>query len=549
MEDAFRSLIHDSNGCLKTYCNAGGDINLRNYHGDTLLIAAIKDGKEAKAREIIEIGCDVNKPDVNGRTPLAWCARMQHTHLLEYLEDHGAFVDQTKDRQLLLDATVLTGSISMINFANENGLSIRGPDGNFLLVEFILKSNFEASQFLIQNGIDVNHPDATGRLPIVESVRNPNVKIINVLITEGTDVNQLDGQGRLPIVESIQRTDIIDLLIVNGADVNKRDRNGRVVIAESAKMNNMERVSYFIEKGADINQKGEDDRVAISHAILNGNIDMVDKLLELGADCNIPDVFKNSPLDITINHHQKQLALAERILRHPKAVVNINKHLYNVCFNRYSNKYLSMLISYGADPFQVVPEVNMTSFEKMAVCISFFAKTLVDTDFVTNPKWIILLKECPCVTSHMRRNPIFKLLTCKSFKLFHQYFCSHADELVSVEQIRWKPIQMQRFSNNILNMVVQVIKLGAVFSTQNIWKCSEEKCLCAELRHKFKLNLNELFDKKLTFHRIQTGSPTSLLQQCRTAIRKSLGLSCVRKVKQLPLPNSLLKFLLFEKEL
>lgn len=81
IHDLFQSLYHGNNKLLTKYKAGNGDLNFRGAEGYTLLIKTIIDKNLDKFQFLLNLGCDVNKQDSNGNTPLIWSVRTKQNDI------------------------------------------------------------------------------------------------------------------------------------------------------------------------------------------------------------------------------------------------------------------------------------------------------------------------------------------------------------------------------------------------------------------------------------------------------------------------------------
>ena len=115
---------------------------------------AVKQGNLAEVQRWLDRGVDINKPDINGNTPLHWATFNGHQNIVEYLIDHGANVNQPDNRectplltaalmghQNILEYLITHGAVSVINQqSNFDDIPLHCPalNGHQNTVEYLI---------------------------------------------------------------------------------------------------------------------------------------------------------------------------------------------------------------------------------------------------------------------------------------------------------------------------------------------------------------------------------------------------------------------------
>jgi ankyrin repeat protein len=88
----------------------------------------------------------------------------------------------------------------------------------------LLDSNitFKKAHELIENGADVNEPDAFGQTPLYYTNYS---KVAQLYIENGANVNHVDNNGHTPLFK-VNNKAMAELFIQHGADVNHKDKYG-----------------------------------------------------------------------------------------------------------------------------------------------------------------------------------------------------------------------------------------------------------------------------------------------------------------------------------
>lgn len=225
---------------------------------------------------------DINAPDADGTTPLAWAV---------YNDDLAAVQS-------------LLRSGANPNLANRYGvtpLSLAATNRDLAMTRALLKA-----------GADVNAKLPSGTTVLMTAARTGNPEIVRLLIEHGADV-KAKGQayGETALIWAVQENhpEAAQVLIAHGAEVNGRtdaikrekDRFGLegvltilphgdwTPLMYAARQGSLEAAQTLVKAGADVNAADPDGATALMVAIINGHYDTAAMLADKGANPNITD--------------------------------------------------------------------------------------------------------------------------------------------------------------------------------------------------------------------------------------------------------------------
>lgn len=219
------------------------------------LFTAISDGDNAKVKELLAQDKSVlNERNNNGYTPLTYAVTNINLEIVKTLVD---------------------------NKADLNAQNSEGQTAAYLAATLL--GNDEITQYLLNNGADVNIPESQRGNTIMHFVASvdPNhvggenalSNIINHLVTEcGADINKknLDGNTPLLIAASKKKFATVDALIQNGADQNIQNSDGRSFAHYAAPDLNIKYSKKLSKEGADLSLKDKDGKTAADVAFDSG---------------------------------------------------------------------------------------------------------------------------------------------------------------------------------------------------------------------------------------------------------------------------------------
>ena len=242
----------------------------------------------------LAFAADVNAPDADGTTPLAWAV---------YNDDLPAV-------QRLL------GSGADPKIANRYGvtpLSLAATNRDAAMTEALLKA-----------GADPNAKLPSGITVLMTAARTGNPDIVRLLIEHGADVNAKGPEyGETALVWAVEENHAAaaQVLISHGADVNARsaelkhekDRFGLegvltilphgswTPLMYAARQGSLDAARTLVDAGANLNLTDPDGTTALVFAIINGHYDTAAMLTERGADPNIADSAGMAALYATVD--------------------------------------------------------------------------------------------------------------------------------------------------------------------------------------------------------------------------------------------------------
>lgn len=325
------------------------DIKLVNFPyegGETPLHTAAYDRNEDIVRCLINHGAEIDKPMVDGGTPLYG---VMQGFILEGFSRYvleGAtlenIIEGFKRGGILLGADAVNNiresiiernkccnviKILLENGANANGVTNDtkplmlaweykfynaveslieyGADVNVIPLTDVILQGYSVAfiEYLIDHGVDVNKKNADGAAPLHAAIQvNDPISatyLVKTLLENGADVNMEGCKGTTALMNAsyLGREDIVRYLIEYDAAINKERKNDGTTALWLAAQNGHENlVKVLVEHGANINKLNDDDVSPLLIATQSGYVDIIMMLTELGADVNKSDSYGTTPL-------------------------------------------------------------------------------------------------------------------------------------------------------------------------------------------------------------------------------------------------------------
>ena len=240
---------------------------------NALSIAVLKNDCNT-IKQLLQSGADVNKADMKGETPLYWAALYGHTECVK----------------LLLAAPGID-----VNMADKWGYTPLYGAAFFSHTEIV-------KLLLAAPGIDVNMAERDGDTPLIWAASNGRTEIVKLLLAApGIEVNKADKLGDTPLFRAADNghTECVkQLLAAPGIEVNKADENGITTLSWAAYEGHTECVKLLLAApGIDVNKATKDGDTPLSWAAYEGHTECVKLLLAApGIDVNKADKHGKTPL-------------------------------------------------------------------------------------------------------------------------------------------------------------------------------------------------------------------------------------------------------------
>lgn len=149
------------------------------------------------------------------------------------------------------------------------------------LLRASLEGNLETIKKAVDQDIDIDEQDQTGRIPLMLAAYNGHAEVVRYLLENDTDLTTSDNQGRTPLIfaASGSNPETVELLLENGADPNTTDQKEEwSPLMWAAAEGNYQVVSVLLEHGADPTLQDNDNETARDFAAQNNHTRIVELL-------------------------------------------------------------------------------------------------------------------------------------------------------------------------------------------------------------------------------------------------------------------------------
>ncbi|XP_019909365.2 ankyrin repeat and SOCS box protein 2b isoform X2 [Esox lucius] len=485
--------------CIKALIKAQpGSVDKRTLQEQTALLLAVSGQHLSCVQCLLQAGADPDISSKNKETPLYKACELENVDMVKLILSFGATVNQRCNRGwTALHEAVCRDNIEICEMLIGGGAAINPPStcSTTPLIVAVQQGCVEALCYLVRKGADVNMQTCDGTTALYEASRNGHGEIVELLLSYNSDANKPTKTGLLPLHIAAQygHHEIVSLLMPVTSRV--RVRHSGISPLHLAAEHNQDIITALLLKiGADVNATLSHNRsmqysdyrsTALYFAVANRSIKTAELLLKAGANPSLDPV---SPL---------LAAVRQGCAR-------------TVC----------LLLQHGADVNTSIPACPSTLPGAIVLCINNLPllKCLLDhgCDAQACFKCAYSVGPHPAQDSrdHFDINTCTTdtaLLTCLDPAAREVQFC----ELISSPSVcQW--------AGPLVDLLLDY--------TSNVQLCAR---------------LAELLDGLPDWPSIRskTLSPRPLMHLCRLRIREQVGVSRLRSLDGLPLPDRLLQYL------
>jgi ankyrin repeat protein len=288
----------------------GVDINKKNVEGRTPLIMSATKGHKAIAEILIKAGADVNQANKYGATALFTAAAEGHTELVELLIAAGADVNKaTKYKKSPLLVAAENGNAEVVKKliaagADSSVLWKETLDGKEAIEEIRAEiRDFHAAVKIgdlptinLENNYLLNALDAGGNNPLIKAIRDLSQKQL--------PQSEAQGQGFLVFLRKAKELRREQLNKLN-RQLQSRDAEDRSILHHGADVGNLELLKSLIameEFASAIDKKDVHGLTPLLIAAERGHADIVEELLAAGVEAREFLTHDGSKYNKEVNH-------------------------------------------------------------------------------------------------------------------------------------------------------------------------------------------------------------------------------------------------------
>ena len=385
----------------------GADSEIKNYAGDTPLLAAVKNratdsaavlaelkgnifAKDAEGNSAFDIGLKQGTTffdallttrtgdmrDIEGQSIIHYLVRNKNKQAIDFCIKKNIPLSVTDIKgvspltlaysQKDIDSVDIAAALILANAEPERGshayfedavktrnLSMRFSDGQSPLHFAVIAGDKAIVQYLIREGASIQAKDISGSTPLHEAVRYGKTEIAVMLLDAGANVNARDSIGKTPlliIMPDKTRRELYDMLLAHKADANAVDSFGdNCLHVATMTKTDVAVLEALASRGADVNGRNKKGVTPLAQAVEHKNTAHIAFFASKGADIHAEDVNGNTPFTRSL---ELGLDMTKTLIN--RTTVNTrdsigNTPLHIAVFNKAGADQINYLLENGAE--------------------------------------------------------------------------------------------------------------------------------------------------------------------------------------------------------
>ena len=230
----------------------------------------------------------------------------------------------------------------------------QGAADDLRLVDAAARQDSVVVRALLQEGVDVNAPQADGATALLWAAHWNDPDTVDLLLRAGADVNAAEDHGVTPLARACENraAAMVEKLVAAGADVNAGQTNGVTPLMLAARTGSVRVMRELIAHGADVNAATSDTgHTVLMWAIAQRHLDAARVLVEAGADVAASSRVGFTPLLFAARNGDLE---AGRLLLAAGAAVDAHgsdgSHALPLAVLSGRDAFVEFLLEQGADP-------------------------------------------------------------------------------------------------------------------------------------------------------------------------------------------------------
>ena len=424
----------------------------------------------------------------------------------------------------------------------------------------VARGNLKCVKCLIRNRADINYvrnPPRTENKPIMLSPLMAAItlfhrqsdtlsiswEIFNFLLESGADVNKPDCFKRTPLMHAadMRAFKCIEKLVQNGARVDTADRRGLIIFNDTALAPNLETFKCLFNSVVDKNATDQKGRSILYFVVCSGSVEAVRYILSHGVTMtnNIPTQYdkpvkieshydpfitaiEKNNLDVVKILEENGCQMAKSLYALRTAVRYENTNMVQHLLLKYKYPLNQEYVSYKCFGSYVYMTVLAEAASRSAAVVTLLLDHGADPNKKSGKKQYVTplhraINECQVSTvACLIRSGAD--INCKSFNRYNRNLL---------------PFEASVLINNSFHPAEMLLISGCSCGSYSL---NIEQGILSSTQYSELVNLLKKWN-------VQNNSVMSLQQMCRTAILKQLSPAANKKVDELPLPVTIIKFL------
>ncbi|MEP7305003.1 MAG: ankyrin repeat domain-containing protein [Acidobacteriota bacterium] len=273
------------------------------------LMAAVKAGDVAAARQLLRRSAAVDATQPDGTTALMWAVRDGNRPMAALLIKAGAHVNAANRYGVTpLSMAVSQGHPEALGLLLGSGADVKTaeatlPDGQTLLMLGARTGNVEILKRLIERGANPNAVERrAGTSAVMWAVMGNHADAVQALVAAGADLNARSRVTRYPHTPPAVIGDKLEEG-VSYVGQTVLPKGGWTALMYAAREGAVNAARVLAGAGADLNATEPEGTSALLFAIINGHYDVAEVLIEAGADLDLADRTGMTPLYAAVDMH------------------------------------------------------------------------------------------------------------------------------------------------------------------------------------------------------------------------------------------------------
>ncbi|XP_048255146.1 serine/threonine-protein phosphatase 6 regulatory ankyrin repeat subunit B-like [Haliotis rufescens] len=226
-------------GVIRLLFDAGGDVNARDYLGETPLHVAVKSSSVECLNILLEANAMVDVVNADKQTPLI-CSNQTHTDIVKALVEAGSDINHAdRNGRTGMHIAAKCGDVDTVRYLCKKGVDINATDihGQTSLMLVALYEEVDILKLLCEMGARLDIRDNAGETVLHKTVWtevDAAEKLLYLLEGQNVPIDALDNRGRTALFPAVEFGDV-ELLCQKGFDLQTRDIHGTSLLHASCK--------------------------------------------------------------------------------------------------------------------------------------------------------------------------------------------------------------------------------------------------------------------------------------------------------------------------
>ncbi len=253
----------------------------RGYSPDTdAVLQAVKSGDREALEAFPRLGLSLGTPGEDGQTPLTTAVRGGDAAMVDFLLGKDRVL-QTLNHRVAGGQTALALAIEGGHYSLAGKLLSAGAlldEDRPWMAQAVAKDDIELFQWLVRQGVVVEHRSADGLTPLVLAVEERRGDWVPRLLEAGADAEQLGTSGEPLLLEAARqgRWDLASTLIEHGAGVDGRNKAGETALMLAVEKGDRGGIALLLEAGARVDAQDATGKSVVDRLLAGGNANLME---------------------------------------------------------------------------------------------------------------------------------------------------------------------------------------------------------------------------------------------------------------------------------